>query len=316
MRLEIIRVALTFLTLFFLAALLFPFLDMETKRYGLVHGVLRILFEDDLDSIKSLPHFLYWCGFILKMAATYTIPFFAALVLAKFMGIRLFEVNAKHLQNHAVIFGHIPDLETFAKELVQSRSLDIVLISTLEEFPFELLDAELVAIVQSPNREKDFQRANITHAQFLLITPFEDESPQDFKGRTMEAILAAKKLCPDIRIVLELPQSKEKDLFITSEIEEILPIQDYISSLEGKILQTPGILPFFMEITSPSQGNSIFIEPIPKELVGMDFFEALLELKEKANSLLLGVKRNEKIFTNPNQLFLEAGDQIFLIREG
>ena len=131
----------------------------------------------------------------------------------------------------------------------------------------------------------------------------------------MLTTIAAKRVAPLVPIVLGLSFSPEKKTFFAQEVEELVPLDTLLASVEAHIVLYPELVPFLQEVSSPSVGNGFFVERVLPELVGNDFFEALVLLKEQKNWLLLGVQRGERVHTNPHRLILQPEDRLFVLRE-
>ena len=304
-----------FLTCLIFLAMLIGVLFGEAHSFAsALHWAIRVLFED-FDSLESYPTHVYPIAFFLKLAGHMFVPLFITFLTAKILSVHFLRRDAKNFEDHTIVVGTPPEPENFLQAIYRGGIDSVVILGHLENVRTIPLEMRVVFLPWTGNGEQDLDKANVQKAKNLLLLPELEESWKDFEAKAVLATVTAKQYNPKIHILLSTPKSYHLEHLYQLGVEEILSQEEMLASLVAMALKYPGTSSFFNEILATSYGSFLALEPLPKEYLKKPFLQVLLDLKEKHNQLLLGVKRKGRIFTNPHKLSFEEDDWLFVLKE-
>lgn len=204
---------------------------------------------------------------------------------------KVFGLEKCHWKNHVIICGWNEGVESTVEELLMIQNIKIAIIKPPTAGPIEERE-NLTVISDDPTREEALKKAGIDKASHVIISTGED-------SKTILTVLTIKKLRPNIKVVAEALSSKHAPLIKQAGAEYIVNSLSFSGRLLASSIHKPGVVAMFEEISTSGIGNDIMEISIPKQFIGKNFKEALVELKEKYNCLLIGLRRNSQTIVNP-----------------
>ena len=132
---------------------------------------------------------------------------------------------------------------------------------------------------------------------------------QDDNDRsTVVAALTIKTLNPDVYTIAEVNNKQNKIHFENANVDEIVVTNQINSRLLIRTAFYEGTSNFIEELLSNQEGNEVYMFKAQKKDLGQQFIDLLNYYKQVKNIILLGIKRKDKILTNPDNNELINGD--------
>lgn len=249
--------------------------------------------------VLTIPFIIF--GVVLMSFMTATI---ASILTASRIreGRGLKKVNSR---NHVVICGFNFNIEQVIGGILAASPHsfpDIVLINTrpetentdlIELFP----EAEIRFVSGDYTTESILMRASVDKASSVIILADhgleERTNPDD---RTLLAALAIKSIARTVEVCAELLDAANEVHLKRAGVDQIVFSGEFNGFLLSSAVMTPGITQALREIMSTDRGNVIRRIPIPRELVGKTFLDAVLNYLERDGSILLGIITEKKTF--------------------
>jgi len=238
------------------------------------------------------------------------------------------DMELHELRNHTLICGWNRSAVTIIQEIQRdprTARTPIVLVAELEEPPPFLswgCRTEMLYFVRGDYTSTAvLQKAGIEHAAatVLLADKSLPRTDQDRDARTLLAALTIEKLRPGIFTCAELLRRENIEHLSMAKVEEIVIGDEYMGHLIAHSSRTRGVIKIVDELLTASRGNQFYKIPVPGELVGKTFFDALVELKKSRDSILVAIESlrpegHRELVTNPDAgRPLVEGDQLVLI---
>ncbi|MGD6818841.1 potassium channel family protein [Metabacillus sp. 113a] len=201
-----------------------------------------------------------------------------------------------------------------ASEIIRSMkkadpSQEIVLIDqTLEESPLDIIHF----IKGPPIQDQTLKKANISSAKSIVITSDQHKNETEADMQTILVILAVKGLAPETYTIAELQTAHQALNAERAGADEIVKAYELSSHIMVNGVLHHHSIKESTEIVNPAEGKHIEVKDIPPELLQQTFKEASQYFLGH-RSILLGVKRGERLVYNPDLGFkLITGDQAIL----
>ncbi len=194
-----------------------------------------------------------------------------------------------------------------------TKNTPIVLIAEMERRPME--DRNLFFIRGAVNDET-LTRANIHQARTVIILGDDRlESAGARDAKVVLSTLTVESLNPSAYTIVELTDERYLQHCKRANADEIIVSSELSAMLISQSALNHGISKLFNELLSPSIGNHTYTIPLPAELIGKTFLEALPLLKTTRRSIAIGVQTPQgEIICNPESDYcFQAQDQLILI---
>lgn len=184
-------------------------------------------------------------------------------------------LSPKH--DHVIICEYDRDSAVLLEEL-RELDIDYVLISSSEENAKELSDQGYAAIHGSPQDQKAFQRASIDTARTVLT---------DTGDATVNTILTARSLRPDVKIIALTDESERRDVLLNTGADSVLSPYEVL----GHRLGEKAASSFHSELTDTIDlGSDLEVMEIPvqqeSELVGVRVRDS--HIRERTGAHIIG----------------------------
>lgn len=221
------------------------------------------------------------------------------------------------LVDHVVVCGWNPNGERLVRDLQASRpDTDIVIMSDREEIP-RMLDDKIHYIIRDPTTEEALDKARVKHASVVVIlsTKGGERNNQDADARSILTVLAVERLNPQVHTIVEL--NSEENIFHVENagVDEIVVSEAYTGTMLSQAVQNPGVSDAFRDLFDTAKGSQLREMPIPEELVGEDFGEAMHAMYRDGKGVLVGYRRDDQVDLSPEKdVEFRLGDYAILMR--
>ncbi|NLI77150.1 MAG: hypothetical protein GX442_12005 [Candidatus Riflebacteria bacterium] len=231
--------------------------------------------------------------------------------------------NPDDLSGHIIICGYSSKAATLVSEFQLERKFadaDILIVS--EHADIEDLQARGVKIDRVSILKEDFthletlRRAGVDRARAAVILSEGSghRTTQDIDARTILAALSVEKLHPGIHTSAELYHPEFADHLKTGGVEDVVIQGEFSGKLLARIAANEGMLAFFKDILSRSEGNSLMFLETPAALVGQEFVAAMARLHTERQMITIGVRPpNGTLLVNPRTYRLNPADELLVI---
>ena len=195
---------------------------------------------------------------------------------------------------------------------ISTRNTPIVLIAEMERRPME--DKNLFFIKGAVNDET-LQRANLDRASTVIILGDDRLEGGARDAKVVLSTLTVESLNPSVYTIVELLDERYLQHCQRANADEIIVSSELSAMLISQSALNHGISRLFNELLSPAIGNQTHTIPLPPELIGKTFLDALPLLKASRQSIAIGVQNAQgEIICNPDGDYcFQAQDQLILI---
>lgn len=159
------------------------------------------------------------------------------------------------------------------------------------------------------------EKANIRKATKVFINLKDD-------SETLINVINTKKLYPDTQFVILLNSMELKETFTSIGVEFIVSKNEIASKLVASYIFEPDVASFtedLMETTTTEENFDILQYRVTtaNPYLNKDYMEVFLQLKEKYNSVLLGISKSkdgkEVLIKNPKSEQIEKDDYLIVM---
>lgn len=229
--------------------------------------------------------------------------------------------ETRNLRNHVVICGWNDHGFRLAKDLLIAAPAIPVLI--LHPEPIPELDAlprpEEVEFIQAdPAETESLSQVNLSAARSVVILADMDRrtDPAHADGRTILTALSIRAISSDVHLIAEIRDEKHLAMARLTELNEVVLVGQYAGVMLSRSLLNPAMAPLFADIFASGEGIALVEKPLPEDLFGLPFSQALRQVLLSQEGVLAGLRRGDELFLPPGEdLQLQAGDQLLLFRE-
>lgn len=221
---------------------------------------------------------------------------------------------SSHFKDHYIIVGWNERSKQFIEQMKRTyMKHSVVLIDqTLDESPF-FHQKGFQFIKGNPTFEKTLQKANIKEARALIITAGKEMSEQTADAHSILTLLAAKHCKSDLYVSLEILTDEQISNAKHAGADEIIASNFLASLLMKESMEHQGIADLLLLLLDSTDLPQLQTLPCPHEWMHKSFLEGR-QLAHKQHQILLGIRRNGKILTHPNEsILLSKEDTLFLL---
>ncbi len=138
---------------------------------------------------------------------------------------------------------------------------------------------------------------------------------QTLDARTILTALTIRKLSDSIHIIAELVSERNVELADTAGVDEWLLADQYSGVMLSQSLQSLGLSEMFTELFETGAGSALRQTPVPGELVGIPFADAVTETITMGLGALAGFRRGDELHLPPDgDSVLAEDDQLLLFQ--
>lgn len=209
------------------------------------------------------------------------------------------------MEDHVLVCGWDKKLEIAVKELLAAGK-EVVVVADVEDIPFA--DPNLMVIRGEPCGDEYLARANIRKASCALISGRTDTE-------TLLAAIAVKTLNPRIYTTCIVSDPRVIEALKKTGVDQTLSADEFLGLVLVRSVFVPQISTFLSDMLDV-KGMDLYQERIPAAFEGKRFLDVINLLKERYNTIPVGVVRDGRVMINPDKEFsLEQGDELLYIAE-
>lgn len=189
----------------------------------------------------------------------------------------------------------------------------IVLIAELGSKPVE---DDLLTFIAGNINDETLTRANIHNAQTVIILGDDKLEPTARDAKVVLGALTVESLNPNAYTIVELVSDTNVRHCQRANVNEIIVNSDVTSGLLARAALDHGITKIISQWLANEHGDEIYKVAVPRDLVGKPFIEALVPMKQRHQSMLLGVERatDKQLLSNaPGDYILAADDKLIVV---
>jgi len=228
----------------------------------------------------------------------------------------------EHLKNHMIICGWQEKTPQIIKELMASEEYgrtDIIVISDKEDFTcMDLnrigIDRPCVYLIEGDFTDPAvLKKARIDVAKIAIILPDRSckRSNRDIDARTVLTALTIEKLNSSVYSCVELLDPEYESHMAIGNVDQVIVGGYYSGLIAAQSAINEYIIPFLKSLLPSESENKLQNIPLPPELTGKEFGEAIKFFRKKEGTLIMGVRLFEgELILNPKNYFLKGGDYL------
>ncbi len=189
----------------------------------------------------------------------------------------------------------------------------IVIIAELAEKPVD--DPNLHFIRGEVNSE-NLKKANIADAKVVLVLSDEKLDAYSRDAKTILNTLTIESINPGVYTCVERMDPKNVEYCEMASADEIIVVGELSTNLLVQAALDHGITRMVSELVSNRYGEDLYKMPVPADLAGSTFYEAMCRLKKEHNVLCIGIEDPEgkNLRANPgNDYTLGETDLLIVI---
>ncbi|MCL5408739.1 MAG: ion channel [Candidatus Omnitrophica bacterium] len=226
----------------------------------------------------------------------------------------IFDVKIKRLlgtmenyfiKGHIVILGY-SDIINASLDNILKEGHNVILLAPLEKTPSE--EKNFIFIKGNIVDDKDILKTKIQQASLCIISDNDD-------SKTLMSAIATRTLDRDLYIIAYVHKKEASRALKETGINEVFTMGNFSKNLLVKSIKIKGVANFFTQLMEEDSKSGLIEKDVSDNLVGKKFYESLSFLKQTADEIIVGVKRNDKTIINPDgeSFILEKGDKLLLI---
>jgi voltage-gated potassium channel len=220
-------------------------------------------------------------------------------------------------QNHMIVCGWNHRAQVIIRELQSdpaSTQSEIILIAEIESKPIEV---EQISFIKGAVNDETLQRANLAEASTIIILGDDRLDEESRDARVVLTTLTVESINPDVYTIVELVKETYVQYCERAHADEIIVSSELASQVISRAAVNHGVSRLFSDIVSTHiQGTQLNKLPVPRDLIGCTFLEALIQMKQKHHSIILAVEKGLEgtLIANPSaDSYLEANDALIVI---
>ncbi|PIE32182.1 cag pathogenicity island protein Cag26 [candidate division KSB3 bacterium] len=219
-------------------------------------------------------------------------------------------------EDHVIICGWNHRSRVIISELradLKTAEAPIVLIASRQHPPLD--DADLFFIQGEPDTDT-LERANLAQADTVIIL---GDDTLDTSARDAKVILTTlnvESLNPEVYTIVELSDAGNVQHCKRAKADEIIVGGELSSALISRAALNHGVTRVVSELLSAQFGQELYRVSPPETLVGKNFLELLIKMKEQYQCLVVAIEKGEngELLSNPPLDYqLEERDLLIVI---
>jgi voltage-gated potassium channel len=225
-------------------------------------------------------------------------------------------MNATDMKDHFIICGWNFRGAKIVEELradAKCRDLPIVILADLPEKPVR---DERVHFIDGEVETDTLEMANIREAKVVIVLSDDRLDAHARDAKTVLATLTIESANPDVYTCVELMDERNVPHCRRAHADEIVVVGALAANLLVQAALDHGITGMVGELVSNRYGEELYKIPLPADLAGKTFFEAMCRLKEDRGILCVGVENSGegKFVPNPDKDYrLSPEDRLIVI---
>ncbi len=232
-------------------------------------------------------------------------------------------LNGTNFTNHAVIIGWNEFGTMVTDQLLGVGKRVAIVLNDKQHIEFirEKYPTNKIFLLYSDYTNYEFlKKVNIESSSNVFVN-FDDDTEK------LVYILNLRKIYPDLDFVVTLDNGDLKNTFLSAGVTNTISKEEISSKLLASYMFEPDVATYSESIMSFAKADSDydikqFLVNSHNPFVGKAYQDVFFELKQKYNSVLIGITKrdkygNRKLLKNPlGELNVAAGDYLIVILNG
>lgn len=172
----------------------------------------------------------------------------------------------------------------------------IVLLADIETKP---VDDENLFFIRGEVSEERLEQACLPTADTVIILGDDRLEGNARDAKAVLSTLAVEDINPAAYTIVELLRQENVRHCQRAHADEIIVGDEFSSRLIASAAVDHGISKVLSELLSATYGSELRRVPVPTELAGQTFFQALQEMKRDRQCIVLAIQRGQEVLTNP-----------------
>jgi voltage-gated potassium channel len=224
-------------------------------------------------------------------------------------------------KNHIILCGWNHTADQILKVIFRNNnSLSVVMINQLSEdqiqnVMFTFKENQLQFVRGDFAQEEILGRANISKARTVIIIP---DASAGLNARNDEkTILTAftvKAMHPKIKVYAHILDRDNEPYLKKAQVDDYIVSDSFSGVLLGEMVTSPGIPQSVQQLIGGSETGNLIRQPVPAELVGKTFGEAL-QFYRKIQQLPIAIVKEQKALSLQHVLSEDYSDLDKFIEE-
>lgn len=260
-------------------------------------------------------------GKMLAVAAIFTgivlIAILTATIVSKLVErlvIKMKPRDTSNLKNHIVILGWNENGEKVLTNIERDceKGTEIVVMCAVDQ---EItLPEGVIHVKGNITRLDELKKISVDHAKVALILA-DSKAGMDTDSKTILTVMAVKRISEGkTRCICEVLSSEDREYLENAGADEIIVRSELSGSILSRTVYNPGIGGFLQELVRFEGTSTVLMMCALSEQAGKTFGELHQELYKDHNEILLGISRDGKVLTNPDQNEkIQTGDKLFTL---
>lgn len=228
-------------------------------------------------------------------------------------------MNRPRLKDHIVICGW-SDATRVVVEQLHSDDLAtlqhiVIIDDKITQCP---IDDPFVSFIHGdPTESETLERASIQDARTaIILTDWSLPDPSLRDSKTALITLAIKSMNSKVYACAELMRAESKRHLERAGVDEPICISEISQRMLVMAALNHGLSRLFDDLLTFNEGSEIYCTPAPTAFIGMPFRKLVSDLSLNKAVIVMAIKRDKRIFTNPPGEFpVEKGDHLYLLAE-
>jgi voltage-gated potassium channel len=260
--------------------------------------LFRTLFEATSPyKIRTGPGFALY--YLVRIAGVSLVAFTSGTIASRLVNNVIMKgrgMGSTKATGHLLILGWSPKghevlRELRAKEVEEKRP--IVILATLDASPTK--DHTVEFLRGDPTDADDLQRAGLPRVDSAILLADEStpsQSAGDRDARTLLTCLAVESISPEVYTCVEILRSENRIHFQRTQANELVVSGELTGALLAGSARTRGLSRMVVDLVTHPEGHEFTRLTTPDELVGTSVRDAMLILKDRYDTMLVGVLDN------------------------
>ncbi|MGK7925242.1 MAG: TrkA family potassium uptake protein [Spirulina sp.] len=226
-------------------------------------------------------------------------------------------MKAYNHQNHIIICEWNYRTHNILRELrhePKTQQLPVVLIADIDRKP---IDDDYLYFVRGQVSDETLMQANLAEATTVIILGDEALDYANRDAKVVLATLTVESINPEVYTVVELVNEAYVQTCKRANADEIIVGSELSSRLILNAALNHSISLIITELLCYEYGNQLDKIPVPETEIGQPFLDVLLHMKQKYQSIVVGIQQGEtgEAIANPDANYrLQSDDFLILIR--
>jgi len=219
------------------------------------------------------------------------------------------------VDNHIIICEWNHRAKAVLKELrsdSQTENQPIVLIADIDEKP---VDDPLLVFVRGIVNEESLHKANLAEASTIIILGDDRVETTARDAKVVLTTLTVESINPEVYSVVELVDKANEPHCKRANADEIIVGSELNSNLIASAASDHGISRIVSELLSSRYGNELYSMSVPREMIGLSFFDVFVAMKKDNNTTVFGVQkgRGGEFISNPDADYIVCPEDHLLV---